>query len=217
MAGFAGAPTRKELSEGHRRVSSPSLAERFDDERDAGGVAVRRGEESAAARVGVSPGLGGRPGSCARPERPLRRRSRRRTTPARAPSRHRQRCATSVRIEDRSIRPRADEVAEQLMTVIERRAHENLTLGAALPAEARSATCDGRTAAFHATRARRRLSPAPAARCSFRARKRASPSSGAIRSPQTAASTEPGSTSARRRGAAASSRDALLGDSGQRR
>jgi hypothetical protein len=35
-----------------------------------------------------------------------------------------------------------------LMTVIERRAHENLTLGAALPAEARSATCDGRTAAF---------------------------------------------------------------------
>ena len=36
------------------------------------------------------------------------------------------------------------------MTVIERRAHENLTLGAALPAEARSATCDGRTAAFHA-------------------------------------------------------------------
>ena len=37
------------------------------------------------------------------------------------------------------------------MTVIERRAHENLTLGAALPAEARSATCDGRTAAFHAS------------------------------------------------------------------
>jgi hypothetical protein len=44
-------------------------------------------------------------------------------------------CATSVRIEDRAIRPRADEVAEQLITVIERPAHENMTLGAALPAE----------------------------------------------------------------------------------
>jgi hypothetical protein len=44
---------------------------------------------------------------------------------------------------------------------------------------------DGLTAPIHATRARRRSSPAPAARSSFRARKRASPSSGVRGSPRT--------------------------------
>jgi hypothetical protein len=44
---------------------------------------------------------------------------------------------------------------------------------------------DALTAPIHATRARRRSSPAPAARSSFRARKRASPSSGARRPPRT--------------------------------
>jgi hypothetical protein len=41
------------------------------------------------------------------------------------------------------------------------------------------------TIEFHASRARRRSSPVPAARSSFRARKRASPSSGVRRSPRT--------------------------------
>jgi hypothetical protein len=41
---------------------------------------------------------------------------------------------------------------------------------------------------IHATRARRRSSPVPAARSSFRARKRASPSSGVRRSPRTTSS-----------------------------
>ena len=49
----------------------------------------------------------------------------------------------------------------------------------------RKGSSAARAIEFHATRARRRSSPVPAARSSFRARKRASPSSGVRRSPRT--------------------------------
>jgi hypothetical protein len=48
-----------------------------------------------------------------------------------------------------------------------------------------AAVSDARSARIHATRARRRSSPAPSSRSSFRARERASPSSGVRRSPRT--------------------------------